>query len=153
MEKQSTQEIKERVQDKIEEIEEFLSFLLEITPKSFEDYKTDLKAKAACERYAEKIIEAIVDLAFLTAKFLNIEIPAQISDKEIFDLLSNKKIISSMLSSNLQHAKGMRNIIEHEYGKLNDERVYEALSTELESDVNEFLANIKNSLDNKNKEK
>ncbi|MCK4588842.1 MAG: hypothetical protein KAT77_00230 [Nanoarchaeota archaeon] len=41
-----------RVNDKIKEIETYLSELVEIIPENFEDYKNDFKTKAACERYA-----------------------------------------------------------------------------------------------------
>jgi uncharacterized protein YutE (UPF0331/DUF86 family) len=52
----------ERINDKIEEIEKYLGELLEIIPSSLVGYGQDFKAKAACERYAERIIEAVVDL-------------------------------------------------------------------------------------------
>ena len=52
-----------RIKDKIKEIEGYLSELSEIIPKSFEEYK-EIKNKAACERYFEKIIESVIDLSF-----------------------------------------------------------------------------------------
>ncbi len=38
----------------------------------------------------------------------------------------------------------MRNVIAHEYGKINDELVFEAVSSELIQDVGAFLEKIKN---------
>lgn len=135
--------MKERINDKIAEIEEFLAFLIERVPQNFKEYKSNLDKKAICERYAEKIIEALVDLAFLTMKHLNIEIPAEVTDTEIFDLLADKKVISKELSEKLRDAKGMRNIIAHEYGVIDDEIVYEAVSSELERDAREFIKSVK----------
>lgn len=139
--------MKERIKDKIAEIEEFLEFLYNRIPKTLEEYKVNLEKKAICERYIEKIIEAIVDLAFLIRKYLNIPIPEEITDTEILDLLATKKIISENLAKKLQDAKGMRNIIAHEYGKIDDEIIFNALSNELENDVKEFITKIKENLE------
>ena len=73
-----------RIKDKIKEIEGYLSELSEIMPGNFEEYK-EIKNKAACERYFEKIIEAVIDLSFLIIKDKNLRIPEE--DKEAFDIL------------------------------------------------------------------
>ena len=133
--------MKERIKDKIEEIEEFASELDEITPKNFEDYVEDNKTKAACERYFEKIIEAIVDLAFLIIKEKGLRTPEE--DKEAFDILAEEKIISKQLSEKLKDAKGMRNLIAHEYGKTDDEIVFNSITEEIQKDVGNFINELK----------
>ena len=136
----------DRINDKIKEIEEYLSDLEELMPSDLEEYQSNKAIKAACERYAERIIEAIVDLAFLTAKELKINIPEQTTDTEIFDILKGKNAISPELSKKLQEAKGMRNILAHEYGKINDEIVFEALKEELPDDAREFIKSVRERL-------
>ncbi len=131
----------ERKKEKIEEIEKFLEELESVLPNSFSEYEKDFKTKAICERYFEKIVEAAIDLAFLILKEKNLRIPRE--DTEVFIILSNAGIISEELAGKLKDAKGMRNIIAHEYGRLDDELVFEALTTELTKDVNEFLSSIK----------
>ena len=133
----------ERINDKIEEIEEYLSELEELVPSDLEEYKSNKTTKAACERYVEKIIEGVVDLAFLAAKHLKIEIPEQTTDKDIFELLVKNNIISQELSKKLQEAKGMRNILAHEYGKIDDEIVFNSLKNELPDDTKDFTKSIK----------
>jgi len=130
-----------RIDDKICEIEKYLDELEEIKPLNLEDYIKDIKTKAACERYIEKIIEAVVDLAFLLIKYKNFKSPE--SDTEAFNILSFNKIISLNLSDRLQDAKGMRNIIAHQYGQINDEIVFETIDQELIKDVTEFIEIIK----------
>jgi len=130
-----------RIKDKIREIEDYLSELEEIMPKSFHDYKTDLKTKAACERYFEKIIEAVIDLAFLIIKDKGYKIPEE--DKEAFDILANEKIIPQELSIRLKEAKGMRNIIAHEYGKIDDELIFHSITEEIQSDANKLIKFLK----------
>ena len=57
--------------------------------------------------------------------------------------MMNNKIIPESLCKKLKEAKGMRNIIAHEYGKIDDELVFEAITEQLEKDINEFISLIK----------
>jgi len=134
-----------RINDKIIEIEKFLEELGSVLPKDLEEYLKDFKVKAICERYFEKIIEAVIDLTFLLIKEQNFESPKD--EDSSFNILSNHKIISKELSLKLKEAKGMRNIITHEYGKINDELVFEAITEQLGKDVEEFIKTIKKNLE------
>lgn len=136
----------ERIQDKIDELRGYLEEVYEIVPDSLEEYKDDFKAKAACERYAERIIEAVTDLAFLVVKEKRFASPE--SDLQAFEILSENKVISFELSKKLQDAKSMRNILAHEYGKVDDEIVFNSLKEELRGDVTEFIEIIKEFLKN-----
>lgn len=131
----------ERVKDKINEIEKHLDELAEIKPDNIEEYIKDLKTKAACERYAEVIIEAIIDLAFLIIK--DKKLPSPESDLHAFDILSQNKIIANELAVKLQDAKRMRNILAHEYGEVDDEIVFHAIKEEIERDAREFIESVK----------
>ena len=127
-----------RITDKIEEISEFLEELKSIIPSSFEEYKSSIEKKAACERYVEKIIEAVTDLAFLIIKDKKLRIPED--DIDAFNILLENNIIDSDLAARLKNAKGMKNIISHQYGKIDDEIVFEAITQELERDVRNFIS-------------
>ncbi len=131
-----------RIKDKTKEIDGFLSELKEIMPSSFDEYKSSTEKKAACERYVEKIIEAVTDLAFLIIKYKKLKIPED--DIEAFDILLDNKIIDKDLASKLKDAKGMRNIIAHQYGKIDDKIVFDAVTKELEEDVNKFIEEFRN---------
>ncbi|MBU0460326.1 MAG: DUF86 domain-containing protein [Nanoarchaeota archaeon] len=130
-----------RIKDKTEEIEIFLEELISFLPAGFDEYKTSSMVKSACERHFEKIIEAIVDLAFLIVKEKGLKNPED--DKSVFNILKDNQIISEKLSERLKNAKGMRNILAHEYGSIDDETVFHALTEELEDDVKEFIKEIK----------
>ena len=133
-----------RVDDKIMEIEKYLQELSEIVPGDFEEYRENLEKKAACERYFQKIIEAAVDLTFLVIKENKLKTPEE--NKEALDILSGKEIISNKISEKLKDAIGMRNFIIHQYEKLNDEIVFEALTEQLERDIKEFISSIKSAI-------
>ena len=126
-----------RIEDKILEIEKYLEELIPNLPAELEEYKKDFKIKAICERYFEKIVEAMVDLAFITIKDKKLTIPED--DKQAFDILSSNKIISQELSEKLKNAKGMRNVIVHEYGRIKDDKIFYSITEELEKDTREFI--------------
>ncbi|MDD5132840.1 MAG: DUF86 domain-containing protein [Candidatus Nanoarchaeia archaeon] len=134
----------DRINEKIEEIEKYLNELMGIVPDDFEEYKLNLEKKAACERYFEKVVEAVVDLTFLVIKEKKLKIPE--GDKEAFDILFKKGLILKDLAENLKEAKGMRNILAHEYGKVDDKLVFQSITKELEDDVKEFINLIERAL-------
>ena len=131
----------ERIKDKINEIEKYLMQLEEIVPDSFEEYQEDFKTKAACERYLERLVEAAEDLTFLVIKQLDLESPEE--EKEIFQILFRTKIISSDLSDELKQAKGMRNILAHKYGEIDDTVIFRAATEEIGKDLRELIKSIK----------
>jgi len=136
--------MKERIKDKINEIKKYLSELETIKPSTLEAYKKDLKTKAACERYVEKIAESIVDLAYLIIKHKNLKSPEV--DTEAFTVLRDNEILADELANKLKEAKYMRNFIVHRYNKVDDEIVFNAVDHELKSDINEFIKAVEKSL-------
>lgn len=135
----------ERINDKIGEIEKYLEELERDIPESFEEYTDNSTKKAACERHAERIISALVDLAFLFSREKGFEAPRE--EDGIFFVLATNKIISDKLAKNLKAAKGMRNILAHEYGEVDDAIIFHAISEELRKDTEEFLKNIIEKID------
>lgn len=130
-----------RINDKIKEIEDFIGELGEIKPESLSDYLEDIKTKAACERYFEKIVEACIDLAFLIIKEKNLKLPED--DSQTFDILAEEGIITKNLAEKLKDAKGMRNIIAHKYGSIDDEIVFTAITGEITTDVLELVKSVR----------
>ena len=135
-----------RIKDKMDEIKDFLIELENIQPNSFGEYKSNIEKKAACERYIEKIVEAATDLAFLIIKKDKLKIPED--DIDAFNILQDNKTIEQKLAKKLKNAKGMRNIIAHQYGKIDDKIVFESITNELQKDIKKFLKQIKNDISN-----
>ena len=131
----------DRISNKIMEIEKFLEELESVLPQDLEEYKKDFKIKDICERRFEKIVEAVVDLAFFVIKKKELKSPDD--DKHVFKILEDSNIISSNLSKKLQDAKCMRNVIAHEYGRIDDELVFEAVTEQIIGDVREFIKCVK----------
>lgn len=131
----------DRILEKIGEIRGFLDQLSNFTPSTLKEYKSEVVKKAACEHYFEKTVQAITDIAFLTIKLKQWRIPQD--DNDAFTVLNENQVIDEELTKNLQNAKGMRNIIAHEYGRVDDGLVYESVTEELEKDAEKFIEEIK----------
>ena len=115
----------------------YLNELSKIVPSEFDDYKSNKLVKAACERYFEKIVEAVTDIAFMVIVKRKLRVPED--DIDAFRILLEHKIINEELYKKLKQAKGMRNILAHQYGTINDKIVFEAISEELDKDVKKFI--------------
>ncbi len=133
--------MRERIKEKINQIEKYLEKILNIVPETFEEYSENEEKKWSCERGVERIAEALADLGFLILKEREIE--EDLDDFIVFDILAKYKVISGELSKKMQELKSMRNIIVHLYGEVNDETVYNSIKNELEKDVNDFLDSIR----------
>ena len=130
-----------KITDKIEEIKKYLDELADIVPDKFEEYKSNNLVKAGCERYFEKIVEAITDVSFMIIARNKFKIPED--DIDAFRILLEHKIIKEELYKKLKQAKGMRNIISHQYGRIDDKIVFEAIKEEIDKDAREFIGSVK----------
>ena len=131
-----------RKEDKIKNIEGYIDEFEPLIPSSFEEYKRDITTKAVCERYFEKIVEAIIDLAFIIIRNKRLKSPDD--DAHAFVILKEVNLISNKLCEKMQDAKGMRNIIAHRYGEIDDEKVFDAVTKELIPDVRDFIREVRN---------
>jgi len=134
-----------RIYDKIDELSNYLAELEEILPSDFEEYLENNEKKAACERYFERIIECLIDLANFFAKFKELSIPSD--ESKIFEVFFENRIINEDLCNRLKNAKGMRNILAHQYGNIDDEIVFEAITGEIIKDAFDFIECIKENIE------
>ncbi len=134
----------DRIKDKLGELNRLTNELEEILPEDLEVYLEDKKSRAACERYFEKIIECVVSLAFKIVQDRKLEVPDD--DKTVFETLHKNGFIDKIIVEKLKNAKGMRNILAHEYGKVDDTLIFEAVHSNIIPDVEEFIKQIKKRL-------
>lgn len=126
-----------KINEKVNEIQKYLDELMEIVPNTIKEYESNKIIKAACERYFEKVVESVTDLAFIVITLKKFRVPDD--DIDSFRILEENGIINDELYKRLKDAKGMRNFIAHQYGQINDKLVYEAIAEELEKDVRKFI--------------
>ncbi len=127
---------KERILSKIDELDSYLDELIEIVPDTYEEYEISIEKKRSCERILHISIESVIDICMLLVKDLKLGMPVE--EEDVFDKLEKKKIFPKKLIKKLREMKGLRNILVHRYGSVDDEIVYDSLSEEL-NDFHEFI--------------
>lgn len=68
------------------------------------------------------------------------------NDEDILTNLAKIEIIDARLLDTLRNMKGMRNILVHHYGRINDEIIFEVLMTKID-DIEFFCQSIMKLLD------
>jgi len=137
MDEERKKELKERLENNIKDVVKYLEELREVEIPEYEEYKDNFKIKAICERYVEKITESLISIALLIIRLKEFNPPED--EDHIFIILSKNNIISSELAGRLKDAKDMRNIIVHNYPKVDDLIIYSAITEEIIKDTEEFL--------------
>ena len=134
---------KKRILSKIDEIDSYLSELDEIRPANLEEYKNSIEKKRACERLFQILIETVIDICNIIISDLKLGLPSE--EEEIFEKLRKKEIITKKTTDILKGMKGMRNILVHKYGVVEDEIIFETIRENL-NDFETFKEEILNFL-------
>lgn len=113
---------------KLENLQEYLSYLRQLRRET-KDEKTflaDFHLFGNTERYLQLSIQSIIDTAHLIIIDLGLKRPED--NYEAISILFGKKIISKNLAPKLTKMVGLRNILVHEYGKIDRKKVFEILT-------------------------
>jgi len=130
---------KNRILSKIDELEGYLNELEKVIPDNFDLYEKSIKDKRACERILQISVETIIDICNILISNLKLGLPSE--EEEIFKKLKQRGIISKELEKILLGMKGLRNILVHKYGDVDNEIVYEILTEKL-NDFEKFKIEI-----------
>ena len=127
------------VQQKLKEIEESLDLITRSLPTKSEEFKVLGLTKDGIYKRLEFSIQNLIDIFSMIYSSLNIGVPSSVDD--IFDGLLEKKIFPKKILSRAAEMKGLRNILTHRYGKIDDKIVYELLTEKLD-DFEEIVESI-----------
>jgi uncharacterized protein YutE (UPF0331/DUF86 family) len=133
---------RDRVLAKLDEMDGYLRELRSIAPGHFEAYLAVGK-KRACERLVQVAVEAALDVCALLVAGMRLGLPGE--EDDLFDKLVRGKGISTSMADTLRRMKGLRNLLVHEYGRVNDRIVFEVVSQRLgdfEAFKREVLASL-----------
>ncbi len=119
---------RERILAKFDELEGYLREIREIAPSSFGEYQQTEK-KRACERLLQISVERVIDVCSLIVAGLRLGLPAE--EDDLFEKLEQAGIVSGEMRETLKRMKGLRNILVHEYGRIEDRIVYNTLKERL----------------------
>lgn len=124
------------IENKISAARKYLKILEEFSKYSREEIEKDVNIRGAAERYLYLAVQASIDLAEALIAYKKFRKPTTLS--ETFHILNEEKIIDTSLTDKLASMVGFRNIITHDYGKIDYDIVYDVLHNRLE-DIDRFL--------------
>lgn len=119
---------RDRILARLDALDGYLEELRQVVPPTFEEYR-QVEKRRACERLLQIAIEAVLDVCGLVVAGLRLGLPGE--EDDLFEKLAEAGIISTESKARLRRMKGLRNILVHEYGRVNDRLVYEVLQSEL----------------------
>jgi uncharacterized protein YutE (UPF0331/DUF86 family) len=115
---------RERILAKLDELDTYLRELGSVVPASFNDYLA-VEKRRSCERLLQVSIEAVIDTCALLVTGLRLGLPAD--EDDLFEKLAGREVISRPTANLLRRMKRMRNILVHEYGRVDNALVFEAV--------------------------
>lgn len=129
----------DRILEKMDELEKYLRELEEYLPEEEEEYLNNSLIKRACERAFQLASENLLDICNLIISEKGFGIPTD--SKDCIRKLAENGVIPRSLSTRLEELVGFRNLLVHQYGRVDDSRAYSYLNIELK-DFYEFIETI-----------
>lgn len=130
---------KDRLLEKMDELEKYLRELDEYLPEEEEDYLNSGLRKRACERAFQLASEDLLDICNLIISEKGFGIPTD--SKDCIRKLAENGVISEPLSTRLEELIGFRNLLVHQYGRVDDSKAYSFLKED-SKDFYEFIESI-----------
>jgi uncharacterized protein YutE (UPF0331/DUF86 family) len=100
-------------------------------PSNFEEFVNLGLVKDGIYKRIEYAIENVIDICAMINADLNLGIPE--SEDDIISSLVNNGVIEQSLGEDIRQMKRFRNIVVHQYGKIDDVIAYEILTEQLSS--------------------
>lgn len=122
---------KDLIAARIEKLRQYMNTLRAIRELDAAAFKKDVYVHATAERYLHLSIESLLDIGSHIIVDRDLRKPDTYS--EIFEILAEEGIISRSLLKELEGMAAFRNILVHDYFRLDLDQVYIILSDKLES--------------------
>ena len=124
------------IQNKISAIKKYVSILKRYDRYSQKKLEQDIDIRGAVERYLYLAVQSVIDCAEAVIALKKFRKPTTISDT--FYILQEEDVLSSNLTNELVKMAGFRNIIAHDYEKIDYGIVYDILHHK-RSDIRAFI--------------
>lgn len=116
---------------KLEKLDEYFTYLSEIQNVNKKTFVGDYHFYGLAERYLQLSIEIVLDIGKLLIVSERLRKPED--NQDVFTALSERKIISLKLLQELSGIVGFRNILVHDYEKIDREIIYQKLKENLDN--------------------
>lgn len=124
---------------KLDRLDEYLGYLFALQKVNKKSFLSDYHAYGLTERYLQLSIEAMLDIGKLIIIANNFRKPED--NQDIFTILEEQKILTRAISRRLDGVAQFRNILVHDYEKINREIIYQKLQTNMK-DFKDFKKTI-----------
>lgn len=123
---------RQKILEKLENFNEYLDYLNQLKKeiKNEKSFISDFHLFGNTERYLQLCIQIILDACQLIIIDLNLTRPDD--NYEAVSVLYGKKVFSGSLASEITKMIGLRNILVHEYGKIDRKKIYKVLKENLD---------------------
>jgi len=126
---------------KLSNVEKYFQRLKSLRKKPKREIQSDMIVYGAVERYLYLLCQATIDFAEAIISYTDLRKPG--SYKEVFDILSEGEgLISTSLALKMKKMAGFRNILAHDYVKIDFDGLYEVL-IEGVNDISKFLIEVR----------
>ncbi len=120
---------------KLEKLDEYLKYLKEIQKVNQKSFTNDYHFYGLAERYLQLSIEVLFDVGKLLIIAENLRRPED--NQDIFSVLGTAKILPANMIGKLAGLANFRNILVHDYEKIDRNIIFEKLRNNL-GDFREF---------------
>lgn len=117
------------IRRKLADLERYLDQLAEYRDLTVDDYRRDWKVQRIVERTLQIAIEACVDVAEHVIADRRLRVPATYA--ETFEVLSDAGLLDAALRDAMMRMAGFRNVIVHEYARVDAAIVVDVLHDRL----------------------
>ncbi|MBI5700678.1 DUF86 domain-containing protein [Candidatus Saganbacteria bacterium] len=129
----------ESIATRFKHLKEYLKVLNELKRIKKNIFIDDYHYFGLAERYLQLSIECMLDVGNMLIVSLDLRKP---SDKqEVIDILEEVKIVPSILATRLSGIARFRNLLVHEYVKIDRSKVYNILNSKI-PELEAFMLNI-----------
>ncbi|AWI04532.1 type VII toxin-antitoxin system HepT family RNase toxin [Clostridium drakei] len=127
---------REIVISRIDKLNEYINILKSVKKYDKKKYIDDPLIYGSSERFLHLSIECVLDIGNHVISDMRYRKPE--NNKDIFLVLHENKIINEKLKNNLCNMAGFRNILVHDYMKLDRGLVYDIINNNLK-DIEAFV--------------
>ena len=131
------------IENKIASAKKHLKILDRYKKYSKEEIEENIDLRGTVERYLYLAVQSAIDLGEAVISLKELRKPSSMG--EIFSVLNEDGIIDKNLSDELGKMVGFRNIITHDYEKINYDILYDILKSKTK-DIEKFLSQIEKKL-------
>ena len=129
----------DKIYARMENLREYVSILEGLQNTSLSELEKDPIKKGALERYLQLAIEACIDIAEILISDQRLRTPQ--TAREAIEILGERGILDKSFAEEFSKIAGFRNILIHDYVKIDYEIVLKNLKNNL-SDFHRFIKEI-----------